>query len=130
MSKSSTNKCLGSFLSAVSLSVLVTACAADSPYANRTAISPSAQRDEPNLKGHAATPNSNIKLCFLTITGKNKPKSFATQSGKDGRYSIALPDGNYIIRSDYLGECKTLGAGYHIKDSIVNFFGRNRLATS
>lgn len=135
MLKPSTSKCLKSLLSVILLSVFLTACATNSPYANRgtvtgytsigTVINPSARRDEPNLKSAKPNPVPNMKLCFLTIKERNKPQIFTAQSGKEGHYSIELPEGSYIIRSDVLGECKTFGTGDNINDFVVGFFKRD-----
>lgn len=136
MFRPSINKCPKIILSVILLSIFLTACTANNLYTNHgtvtgytsigTVISPSAHRDEPNLKGNKPSPVPDRKLCFLTIKSGNKPQVFTAQSGKDGRYSIELPEGSYIIRDDYLSECKTFGKGENTNDSIVNFFGRNR----
>lgn len=132
----STGRFLKKLLPIVLPSIILTACAANSLDTTQgtvtgytsigTVINPSARMHEPNIKGHEPSPVPNRKLCFLTIKAGNKPQVFTVQSGQDGRYSIGLPEGSYIVRDDYLGECKTFGKGVNTNDLIVNFFKRNR----
>lgn len=135
MSKSSINKCLGSLLPAIALSILVTACVTDSLHDNWgvvtgytttfMVVNPSARlKGGENLKGHDPAPSPDIKLCFLTIKEINKPQIFTAQSGKDGRYSIELPEGSYMIKADSFDECKAFskGNGKNVNDFVGSFF--------